>query len=60
MRMLGMFLEDPGDVPRVVVEYAAEQLGVDDPSCMKEYGERLQTQGSRGGTTVSTRPVRTS
>jgi hypothetical protein len=41
--MLGTFLEDPVDVPRVVAEYAAEQLGVDDPSCLKEYGERLQT-----------------
>ena len=45
VRMLGTFLEDPLDVPRVVVDYAAEQLGVDDPSCVKEYAaERVQTK----------------
>lgn len=44
VRMLGMFLEDPIDVPRVVVDYAAEQLGIDDPSCIKEYAERQPTQ----------------
>ena len=32
--MLGTFLEDPLDVPQVVVGYAAEQLGIDDPSCV--------------------------
>ena len=44
VRMLGTFLEDPLDVPRVVVDYAAEQLGVDDPSCVKAYAERVQTR----------------
>ena len=34
VRMLGTFLEDPLEVPRVVIDYAAEQLGVDDPSCV--------------------------
>lgn len=42
--MLGTFLEDPLDVPQVVVDYAAEQLGVDDPSCVKAYAERAQTK----------------
>ncbi|MFI0451557.1 DUF4158 domain-containing protein [Actinomadura sp. 6N118] len=42
--MLGTFLEDPVDVPRVVVDYAAEQLGIDDASCIKEYAERGPTQ----------------
>ena len=27
-----------------MVEYLAEQLGVDDPSCLKLYGERAQTR----------------
>jgi hypothetical protein len=42
--MLGTFLEDPIDVPRVVVDYAAEQLGIDDPSCIKQYAERVPTR----------------
>jgi FMN-dependent dehydrogenase/Domain of unknown function (DUF4158) len=45
VRMLGTFLEDPSDVPQVVVDYAAEQLEVDDPSCIKQYaapGERAE------------------
>ncbi len=44
IRMLGTFLKDPIDVPRVVVDYAAEQLGIDDPSCVKDYSDRTQTQ----------------
>ncbi len=44
VRMLGTFLADPGDVPHVAVEYVAEQLGVADPSCIKNYPERLPTQ----------------
>ncbi|MFG6201210.1 DUF4158 domain-containing protein [Nonomuraea sp. JJY05] len=43
VRMLGTFLEDPIDVPRVVVDYAAEQLGIDDPSCIEEHAERVPT-----------------
>jgi Domain of unknown function (DUF4158) len=46
VRMLGTFLtdSDPVAVPQVVVDYVAEQLGIDDPSCVKLYPERLQTQ----------------
>ena len=44
VRMLGTFLEDPLDVPRVVVDYAAGQLGIGDPSCIKGYAERVPTQ----------------
>ncbi len=44
VRMLGTFLADPGDVPHVAVEYVAEQLGVADPSCIKNYPDRLPTQ----------------
>lgn len=44
VRYLGSFLVDALDVPHVVVEYLADQLGVDDPSCLKLYGERAQTR----------------
>lgn len=44
VRYLGTFLAEPLDVPHVVVEYLAEQLGVDDPSCLKLYGARGQTR----------------
>jgi TnpA family transposase len=44
VRMLGTFLEDPVDVPRVVVDYAGGQLGIDDPSCIKQYAERVPTR----------------
>ena len=43
VRYLGTFLTDPLDVPNVVVDYLAEQLGVVDSSCVKRYGERDQT-----------------
>ncbi|WP_432763093.1 DUF4158 domain-containing protein [Actinomadura xylanilytica] len=39
VRWLGTFLEDPLDVPGVVLEFVAEQLGVDDPSQVKRYTE---------------------
>lgn len=47
VRMLGTFLENPIDVPRVVVDHVAEQLGIDDPSCVKEYAERVPMQYER-------------
>ncbi|MER5326252.1 DUF4158 domain-containing protein [Streptosporangium roseum] len=47
--MLGTFLEDPVDVPWAVVNYVADQLGIDDPSCMKEYAERAQTRWDHAG-----------
>ena len=31
-------------MPWVVVDYAAEQLGIDDPSCIKQYAERVPTR----------------
>jgi len=43
VRYLGLFLEDPLDVPWPVVEYLAEHLGVEDASCVKRYTERLKT-----------------
>ncbi len=44
VRNLGMFLADPLDVPPELVEYLAEQLGIDDPSCVKRYTEREKTK----------------
>ena len=44
VRFVGTFLADPSDVPQVVVDYLAEQLAVDDPSCVKRYGERAKTR----------------
>ncbi|MFI7454384.1 DUF4158 domain-containing protein [Nonomuraea sp. NPDC049714] len=34
-RWVGMFLEDPLDVPTVVIDFVAGQLGVEDPSCVR-------------------------
>jgi hypothetical protein len=43
VRWLGTFLEDPLDVPGVVLEFVAGQLGVEDPSQVKRYTERRPT-----------------
>mgnify|MGYP005606742319 CR=1 FL=1 len=43
LRYVGVFLEDPLDVPWPVVEYLAAQLGIGDPSCVKRYTERKMT-----------------
>ena len=43
VRFLGVFLEDPLDVPWPVVEYLAEQIEVSDPSCVKNYTRRSMT-----------------
>jgi len=44
VRHLGMFLADPLDVPVELVDYLVEQLGVGDPSCVKQYVEREKTK----------------
>ncbi len=44
LRFLGTFLDDPADVPQVVVDDLAAQLGIGDPSCVKSYGERENTR----------------
>ncbi|MDX3538148.1 DUF4158 domain-containing protein [Streptomyces sp. MB09-01] len=44
VRMLGTFLSAPAEVPSGVAEFIAEELGIDDPSCLKLYPERLPTQ----------------
>ncbi|MFI9824565.1 Tn3 family transposase [Streptomyces sp. NPDC052013] len=43
-RYLGVFLDDPADVPVEVVDYLAEQLDIDDPSVLNVYGERENTR----------------
>ena len=45
VRMLGTFLTDSGpvQVPEVVIRYAAEQLGIEDWTAVKQYGDRPQT-----------------
>ncbi|HOZ59095.1 MAG TPA: DUF4158 domain-containing protein, partial [Nakamurella multipartita] len=44
VRNLGMFLADPLDVPPELVDYLAEQLGIEDPSGLPEYLERRPTR----------------
>ncbi|OJF14078.1 hypothetical protein BG844_11705 [Couchioplanes caeruleus subsp. caeruleus] len=44
MRALGLFLEDPLDVPSEAVDYVAGQVGAADPSVVKEYLRRRQTR----------------
>jgi TnpA family transposase len=44
VRYLGTFLADPTDVPDLVVDYVAEQVGAADPSCLKRYMERRSTR----------------
>lgn len=44
VRYVGLFLgEDPLDVPWPVVEHLAQQLGIEDASCVKRYTDRRQT-----------------
>jgi hypothetical protein len=43
VRYIGLFLEHSLDVPWPVVEYLAEQLGINDPSCVKQYVEWAKT-----------------
>jgi hypothetical protein len=44
VRFIGTFLTDPLDVPAEVLDYVAEQLGIDDPSCASWYTEREKTR----------------
>jgi Domain of unknown function (DUF4158) len=44
VRHVGAFLGDPLDVPPVVLDYVAAQIGVADPSCVKRYTERDKTR----------------
>jgi len=44
VRSLGLFLVDPLDVPGVVLDYLAGQLGIADPWCVDRYMERRTTR----------------
>ena len=44
VRRVGAFLEDPLDVPVVVLDFVAEQLGIADASQVKRYTERTMTR----------------
>jgi hypothetical protein len=44
VRMLGTFLPEPSRVPPGVAAFVADQLEVEDPSCLSAYPERLPTQ----------------
>ncbi|WP_171069424.1 DUF4158 domain-containing protein [Actinomadura geliboluensis] len=44
VRWVGSFLEDPLDVPTVVLDFVAEQLEVADPSAVKRYTGRAKTK----------------
>src|SRR5216684_5982085 len=37
VRFLGTFLPNPTQVPATVVTYVAQQLGLDDPTCLEHY-----------------------
>jgi len=44
VRYIGRFLpDDPLDVPWTVIEHVAEQLDIEDASCVKRYTERKPT-----------------
>ena len=40
VRFLGTFLPNPTHVPATVVTYVAQQLGLDDPTCLEHYHSR--------------------
>lgn len=44
VRTVGAFLPDPTDVPTVVIDHVAAQIGVADPSCLKLYLARRTTK----------------
>lgn len=58
VRHLGRFLEDPFDVPNVVLDYVASQIGVADPSCVKAYLERERGEGTEAGTDAASQEDR--
>ncbi|WP_260476170.1 DUF4158 domain-containing protein [Streptomyces sp. WAC 06783] len=39
-----VFLDEPTDIPVEVADYLAEQLGIEDASVLKAYGERESTR----------------
>ncbi|HUR06386.1 MAG TPA: DUF4158 domain-containing protein [Nonomuraea sp.] len=49
VRHLGRFLADPLDgMPTKVIDCLAEQLGIEDASCLKKYAQRADPSRARG------------
>jgi hypothetical protein len=44
VRYVGLFPENPLDVPAEVLQFVAGQLDIADPSCVKRYTERDKTR----------------
>ena len=55
VRYVGVFGEDPVDVPWQVVEYLAAQLGIEDTSCAKRYTDQTETAYEHAGRSASPR-----
>jgi hypothetical protein len=58
VRALGLFLEDPLDVPTEAVDYVAVQVGAADPSVAKEYLRRYSCVIRRSGAQIAHTPAR--
>ena len=61
VRWLGAFLEDPLDVPGEVLDFVVGQLGLADPSVVKQYAGRVKTKSDHqqeiGSTGCGTSPM---
>jgi hypothetical protein len=49
VRYLGTFLSNPTEVPVEVIDYLAEQLAIEDASCIKKYAQREPTHREHAG-----------
>lgn len=49
VRYVGTFLDDPLQIPGELLDYLAEQLQIEDPSCVKSYGDRERPRSSTCG-----------
>ncbi len=52
----GMSLLHPLDVPSELVDYLAEQLNIEDPSCVKRYTDRRMTRPVSNSATFVSAP----